>query len=99
MFCFFLCRLQIEDPRFTKLLSSQDKVSDGIGNGFIEDFLPPLRLWPTKKFTELMKLALEFNDYVLDRLQEHKISFDASKYFGWLDNISESIEIFLLMMT
>ena len=83
-FLLLLFSLQIEDPMFTNILAAFDKTSEEIGNGFIEDFFPPLRWWPTKKFKDIMTSSLGFNNYVLKLLLEHKASFDPSKWCCFL---------------
>ncbi|XP_005094477.1 cytochrome P450 1A1 [Aplysia californica] len=79
--------MELDDPEFVGLINLFDEANDLFGNGFLEDFFPPLRLYPTKKFTRTMELFGKFNQFIYSRLQEQKEKFDPENVTNLTDNI------------
>ncbi|GFR66141.1 cytochrome P450 1A1 [Elysia marginata] len=62
-------------------------MGEEMAQGFVEDFIPPLRWWPTKKFSRFLSIVYEFNDFIGEQFQKHKESFDPNNIEDLTDNI------------
>ncbi|XP_046556086.1 cytochrome P450 2C42-like, partial [Haliotis rubra] len=69
--CFnFTC--EIRDNYFKDMLHILNTFLDDFGNGFLEDIIPPLRLFPTKKVTTIMKEIHKFFGLLAEEIDKHR---------------------------
>ncbi|XP_046554024.1 steroid 17-alpha-hydroxylase/17,20 lyase-like [Haliotis rubra] len=63
---------EINDTYFKRMANVLDTASNGVGNGFLEDIFPPLRLCPTKKMRVMIQLVEDFFGCQREGLRKHK---------------------------
>ncbi|XP_067686406.1 steroid 17-alpha-hydroxylase/17,20 lyase-like isoform X2 [Haliotis asinina] len=69
--CFnFTC--EVSDNYFRDMLQVLNIFLDEFGNGFLEDIIPPLRLFPTKKLKSIMKETDKFFGLLNEELVKHR---------------------------
>ena len=76
-----------DDPSIKRLHCLLDSFFGELGNGVLEDVLPFLRYWPTKKFRKLCDLSFEFVGYVQERIEEHQRTFNPDNIRDLTDSI------------
>ncbi|XP_071082988.1 steroid 17-alpha-hydroxylase/17,20 lyase-like [Haliotis cracherodii] len=62
----------VNDKYFKDMISISDTLGNEVGNGFLEDVIPPLRLFPTGKMRRILKLVDKFDGYLREQLNKHK---------------------------
>ncbi|KAK6186253.1 hypothetical protein SNE40_008324 [Patella caerulea] len=74
----------IDDKLFLELMDMFESINE-IGNGFWEDVIPPLRKFPTSKFTRITTKFGIFLDFIRSEFQTHKASFSEDDMKDFMD--------------
>ncbi|KAK7090042.1 steroid 17-alpha-hydroxylase/17,20 lyase-like [Littorina saxatilis] len=64
-----------------------DKFNSEFGNGVFEDVFPPLRYWPTKRYTRIMGYLQGILDYLYKNIDQHRASFSPDNIRDLTDSI------------
>ena len=80
---------EFNDSSLTRLSQIFDSLTQDAGNGFLEDILPLLRHFPTRKFQKFSDGIQEFLDYIYIQIDEHRETFSQ-------DNIRDIVDSVLL---
>lgn len=76
-----------DDPKLQRLIDLFDFFTKELGNGFWEDVIPPLRLFPTRKFQRFQESLREFLDGIYAEVDEHRARFSPDNVRDMVDSI------------
>ncbi|XP_067685100.1 cytochrome P450 1A5-like [Haliotis asinina] len=66
-----------DNEEFLSVCKGLDIITEETANGILEDIFPPLRLYPTAKFRNIMKINAELLDFIYKRINAHRQTFSA----------------------
>lgn len=76
-----------DDPEIANLMYIFDTFNAEAGNGFLEDVIPLLKYWPTKKFRRAIGFTGDLLKYLYKNIDEHRESFDPDHIRDLTDSI------------
>ncbi|ESO98348.1 hypothetical protein LOTGIDRAFT_231412 [Lottia gigantea] len=71
----FSKRFDLEDELFIKLLNNLDKFGEEISTGVLEDIVPLLKYWPTKRFQRIIHYHHSNVNFIRSEFEAHKENF------------------------
>ncbi|KAK7508552.1 hypothetical protein BaRGS_00000118 [Batillaria attramentaria] len=86
MFC-FAGNKELDDPKLEQLRDMFEKLTTEAGNGFLEDIIPPLRYFPTKKFRKFVDRLNQFSAYIYEQIDQHRRTFSRDNMRDITDSI------------
>ncbi|XP_072044031.1 cytochrome P450 1A1-like [Amphiura filiformis] len=85
----FAHKYEFDDPQLAWFIRMSREIFEAIGVGFMADYIPVLRYFPTQGVTKLKKIFDEFLGFMYAELNRHRELFDP-------DNIRDIIDSLLL---
>ena len=79
--------MDMQNETFINLVDSFDQITSLGGSGFLEDFFPPLRYAPTKRFKEFQRIFAWQNSLVQGEIKTHREDFDPENLRDLTDTI------------
>ncbi|XP_046343155.2 steroid 17-alpha-hydroxylase/17,20 lyase-like [Haliotis rufescens] len=74
-----------DNEEFLEFCKGLDTFSEEVGNGFLEDVFPPIRLYPTAKFRKFMKIQDSMLGFIYKRINVHKETFSSDTQRDFTD--------------